>query len=175
MGEGSNLMVGTDANFQKEVLESEQPAIVDFWASWCGPCKMIAPIFEELSTQYTGKVKFVKVNVDENPKTPANYGVRGIPTLIMFKGGKVIDQVVGAVPKGQLENIVKKVLSGGKFRHGLENFTGPGHRGGRRVCRQPGFGENRQHLRSDLQPVPQHGAGGDHRVDDGLRVRPENR
>jgi thioredoxin 1 len=110
MGERSNLMVGTDANFQKEVLESEQPAIVDFWASWCGPCKMIAPIFEELSTQYTGKVKFVKVNVDENPKTPANYGVRGIPTLIMFKGGKVVDQVVGAVPKGQLENIVKKVL-----------------------------------------------------------------
>jgi thioredoxin 1 len=110
MGEGSNLMVGTDANFQKEVLESEQPAIVDFWASWCGPCKMIAPIFEELSTTYTGKVKFVKVNVDENPKTPANYGVRGIPTLIMFKGGKVVDQVVGAVPKGQLENIVKKVL-----------------------------------------------------------------
>jgi thioredoxin 1 len=110
MGERSNLMVGTDANFQKEVLESEQPAIVDFWASWCGPCKMIAPIFEELSTQYTGKVKFVKVNVDENPKTPANYGVRGSPTLIMFKGGKVIDQVVGAVPKGQLENIVKKVL-----------------------------------------------------------------
>jgi thioredoxin 1 len=110
MGEGSNLMVGTDANFQKEVLESEQPAIVDFWASWCGPCKMIAPVFEELSTTYTGKVKFVKVNVDENPKTPANYGVRGIPTLIMFKGGKVVDQVVGAVPKGQLENIVKKVL-----------------------------------------------------------------
>jgi thioredoxin 1 len=110
MGEGTNLMVGTDANFQKEVLESEQPAIVDFWASWCGPCKMIGPIFEELSTQYTGKVKFVKVNVDENPKTPADYGVRGIPTLIMFKGGKVVDQVVGAVPKGQLENIVKKVL-----------------------------------------------------------------
>jgi len=71
---------------------------------------MIAPAFEELSNQYTGKVKFVKVNVDENPKIPANYGVRGIPTLIMFKGGKVVDQVVGAVPKGQLENIIKKVL-----------------------------------------------------------------
>ncbi len=110
MGEGTGLIVVTDATFQKEVLESEQPTIVDFWASWCGPCRMIAPVFEELSSQYSGKVRFAKVNVDENPKIPANYGVRGIPTLIMFKGGKVVDQVVGAVPKNQLENIVKKVL-----------------------------------------------------------------
>ena len=110
MGEGTGLIVVTDATFQKEVLDSEQPTIVDFWASWCGPCRMIAPVFEELSSQYSGKVKFAKVNVDENPKIPANYGVRGIPTLIMFKEGKVVDQVVGAVPRNQLENIVKKVL-----------------------------------------------------------------
>jgi len=110
MAEGTNLTAVTDASFQKEVLEAEQPTLVDFWASWCGPCRMIAPVFEELSNQYAGKVKFAKVNVDENPKTPANYGVKGIPTLIMFKGGKAVDQVVGAVPRNQLENIVKKVL-----------------------------------------------------------------
>ncbi len=110
MGEGKNLVAITDDNFQKEILESEQPAFVDFWATWCGPCRMIGPVFEELSEAYSGKVKFGKVNVDENPKTPANYGVRGIPTLIMFKEGKIVDQVVGAVPKSQLENMVKKVL-----------------------------------------------------------------
>ena len=110
MAKGSNLFPVTDDTFQKEVLEAGEPAIVDFWASWCGPCRMIGPIFEELSDEYSGKVKFVKVNVDENPKTPAAYGVRGIPTLILFKGGKVVEQVVGAVPKSQLENVVKKAL-----------------------------------------------------------------
>ncbi len=110
MAEGKNLVNVTDENFQKEVLESEIPTIVDFWASWCGPCRMIGPIFEELSSEYVGKVKFAKVNVDENPKTPANYGVRGIPTMIMFKGGKAVDQIVGAVPKSQVENLVKKTL-----------------------------------------------------------------
>ena len=110
MAEGENLFIVTDDTFQKEVLEAERPTFVDFWASWCGPCKMIGPVFEELSKEYSGKVKFAKVNVDENPKTPTNYGVRGIPTLIMFKGGKVVDQIVGAVPRSQLENIVKKAV-----------------------------------------------------------------
>jgi thioredoxin 1 len=110
MTESTNLFMVTDANFQQEVLEASQPTFVDFWASWCGPCKMVGPIFEELSKEYSGKIKFAKVNVDENPKTPANYGIRGIPTLILFKEGKVVDQLVGAVPKSQMEDIVKKVL-----------------------------------------------------------------
>jgi thioredoxin 1 len=110
MAEGKNLINVTDGSFQKDVLEAEIPTFVDFWASWCGPCRMIGPVFEELSNEYAGKVKFVKINVDENPKTPSNYGVRGIPTLIMFKGGKAVDQIVGAVPKSQLDGAVKKVL-----------------------------------------------------------------
>ena len=110
MAEGQNLVAVTDDTFKSEILESGQPVFVDFWASWCGPCRMIGPIFEELANQYGGKIKFAKVNVDENPKTPANYGVRGIPTLILFKDGKVFDQVVGAVPKSQLENVLKKAL-----------------------------------------------------------------
>jgi len=110
MAEGKNLINVTDDSFKKDVLDSEIPTFVDFWASWCGPCRMIGPLFEELSNEYAGKVKFVKVNVDENPKPPSNYGVRGIPTLIMFKGGKAVDQIVGAVPKSQLDGAVKKVL-----------------------------------------------------------------
>jgi thioredoxin 1 len=99
-----------DANFETEVLQSNIPVLVDFWASWCQPCKAIAPHVDALAEDYEGKVKVGKVNVDENPATPAKYGIRGIPTIILFKDGKVVDQVVGAVPKAQLEALLKKAL-----------------------------------------------------------------
>jgi len=99
-----------DGNFETEVLQSNIPVLVDFWASWCAPCKQIAPLVDALAEDYEGKVKVGKVNVDENPATPAKYGIRGIPTLILFKDGKVADQVVGAVPKAQLEALLKKAL-----------------------------------------------------------------
>ncbi len=100
----------SDDSFESEVLKSSIPVLVDFWASWCAPCKAIAPVVDGLAAEYEGKVKIAKVNVDENPATPGQYGVRGIPTLILFKDGKVIDQVVGAVPKNQLDSLIKKAL-----------------------------------------------------------------
>jgi len=100
----------TDANFDTDVLQSTVPVLVDFWATWCAPCKAIAPVVDAIADEYAGKVAVGKVNVDDNPATPGKYGVRGIPTIILFKEGKVIDQVVGAVPKAQLEALIKKAL-----------------------------------------------------------------
>lgn len=107
---GDNTIEISDDNFEAEVISSDIPVLVDFWATWCGPCKAIAPVIDELATEYSGKVKVAKVNVDSNPKSPGKYGVRGIPTLILFKGGEVAEQVVGAVPKSQLEEMIKKAL-----------------------------------------------------------------
>lgn len=105
-----NVMAFTDANFDREVLQSEIPVLVDFWATWCAPCKAIAPLVDAVADEYVGKVKVGKVNVDENQATPAKFNVRGIPTLILFKGGAVVEQIVGAVPKSQLEAMIAKAL-----------------------------------------------------------------
>ncbi len=100
----------TDATFKQEVLDSEVPVLVDFWAPWCGPCRMVAPIVDEISVQYEGKVKVVKVNTDENPTVASQYGIRSIPTLMIFKGGQRVDMVVGAVPKTTLSTTLEKHL-----------------------------------------------------------------
>ena len=105
-----NVLAFTDANFDREVLQSDIPVLVDFWATWCAPCKAIAPLIDTIATEYAGKVKVGKVNVDENQATPGKYSVRGIPTIILFKGGVVLDQVVGAVPKSQIEALIAKAL-----------------------------------------------------------------
>lgn len=101
----------TDKSFDLEVLKSDTPVLVDFWATWCAPCRAIAPIVEEMAETYSGKLKVAKMNVDENPSTPGRYGVRGIPTLILFKKGEVVDQVVGAVPKSQVQGLIAKAVS----------------------------------------------------------------
>jgi thioredoxin len=100
----------TDAQFDADVLKSDGPVLVDFWATWCAPCKAIAPVLDQLAEEYDGKVKIGKVNVDENPATPGQYGVRGIPTMILFKDGEVVDQLVGAVPKNQIASLLEKAL-----------------------------------------------------------------
>jgi len=107
---GADVMNIGDADFDKEVLKSDQPVLVDFWATWCAPCRAIAPAVEELATQYKGKVKVAKVNIDDNQDTPQQYGIRSIPTLLVFKGGKVVEQIVGAVPKAKLEAALQKVI-----------------------------------------------------------------
>ena len=100
----------TDGKFNEEVLQSDLPVLVDFWAPWCGPCLSIAPAVEELAKEYSGRIKVGKMNVDENPEIPSTFGIRGIPTLILFKGGKAVNQIVGAVPKNKLKALVEESL-----------------------------------------------------------------
>jgi len=108
---GAGVLEVSDATFDKEVLQSEQPVLVDFWAHWCGPCKAIAPIVDRLAVSYAGKLKVAKVNVDENSATPSRYGIRGIPALLLFKGGKVADQVVGYVPQDVIDEKIQRLLA----------------------------------------------------------------
>jgi thioredoxin 1 len=105
-----NITNVTDQTFEQEVLKANQPVLVDFWAAWCGPCRMIAPTVEALATEYAGKAKVAKVNVDENQSTPSQYNIRGIPTLLLFKDGQVKEQLVGAASRDVIENLLKKYL-----------------------------------------------------------------
>jgi thioredoxin 1 len=107
---GAGIVEVTDASFDQEVLKSEQPVLVDFWAGWCGPCKMIAPFVDGIAAQYAGKIKVTKVNVDQNGATPSRYGIRGIPALLFFKGGQVADQIVGYVPQEKIAETVEKLI-----------------------------------------------------------------
>jgi len=109
----------SDATFSQDVLKSDVPVLLDFWAEWCGPCKMIAPILDEIAGEYQGRVKIAKINIDENPQTPPKYGIRGIPTLILFKNGTVEAQKVGAVSKSQLSAFLESNLGDAGVRaHG---------------------------------------------------------
>ncbi|HEY1766753.1 MAG TPA: thioredoxin [Terracidiphilus sp.] len=108
---GLGVVEVNDANFDQEVLQSDVPVLVDFWAVWCGPCKAIAPIVDGIASSYAGKLKVVKVNVDQNGASPSRYGIRGIPALLFFKGGKVADQIVGYVPQSVIEEKVQRVLA----------------------------------------------------------------
>lgn len=107
---GEKLLQVTDSEFESTVLQSDKPVLVDFWAAWCGPCQAIGPTVEELADEYEGKVTVAKMNVDENPKTPGRYGIRAIPTLIVFNGGEVAEQITGAVAKSQIVKALEKVL-----------------------------------------------------------------
>jgi thioredoxin 1 len=101
----------TDGSFETEVLKSDKPVLVDFWAPWCGPCRMVAPVVEELADEYSERVKFFKLNTDDNMNTAATYGIRSIPTLLMFKSGQLVDQIIGFRPKGDLKRVIDKALS----------------------------------------------------------------
>ena len=104
------IVQSSDATFEQEVLKSEVPVLVDFWAPWCMPCRMIAPAVEEIARDYTGKLKVVKINVDEEPDLASRYGIQSIPTLLFFKGGQMVKQQIGAVPRPVLEKIVKELV-----------------------------------------------------------------
>ena len=105
-----NILEVTDDSFDSEIINSDIPAMVDFWAEWCGPCKMVGPVVEELAGEYTGKIKMAKMDVDKNRQTPAKFGIRNIPTLILFKGGEVVNTIIGAQPKSSIEEQLKKLL-----------------------------------------------------------------
>jgi len=108
---GNKLIHVTDAEFESQVLKADKPVLVDFWATWCGPCLAIAPVVEELAGEYDGKVVIAKMDVDKSPVTPGKYGIRAIPTLILFKDGQVVEQITGAVGKAVIESAINKALS----------------------------------------------------------------
>lgn len=108
MADSNNVFQVTDADFDDQILKAGTPALVDFWAAWCGPCRTVGPVVEELADEYAGKVKVAKLNVDDNKETPTKYGIRGIPTLILFRDGQVVDQIVGAVPKQRIKELLDK-------------------------------------------------------------------
>ncbi|MCG6534462.1 MAG: thioredoxin [Syntrophales bacterium LBB04] len=110
MAKGESLVQFTDANFEQEVLKSEKPVLVDFWAPWCGPCRAVGPVVEDLAEAYEGRVKVGKINIDDNPKTATTYGVMSIPTLILFNKGDMMDKLIGLSPKERLEGLIKKAL-----------------------------------------------------------------